>query len=491
MAIAPLTFLEQRWNAGYSNDNLIRAARQSTERRYIPLLDNDSHRSLSNYGRRTLLSVGRWLYWNCSPVRAAIDEIARLTTSTFIPQFYGADKAWGREAEDWLYESDKFLDVRGWPYNAKTLKQNLVREVLIDGDLGILLTHQANETPAVQVWKSHRIGSSSIQSASVAGGPYDGARLIDGVVLDAIGRPIAYAINPDDSTGPEAIRYVSANNFLLCFMPTASDQVRGISLLGASVFDWQDVTESREFELFAQKIGATFAMEIRNESGLADRTKSLLQSPSLAPDSSGNAQALPQEIHSPGRVMYFKAGTNQGLNPIKNDRPSPNALAFQDEIIRSSLAGMGWSFDFSHNPTKAGGAQMRIVIDKINRRLDEIRCLLVEPVCRRIDGYRIAKAIKGGFLPENPDWYKWTYQGPAKLTADEKYSSDVSIQEMDAGLTTLKQEAARRGEYWEDVQDDAIEVEKRLQARCQAEGIDPNRIRVFKPGALAAQPPQE
>jgi hypothetical protein len=83
--------------------------------------------------------------------------------------------------------------------------------------------------------------------------------------------------------------------------------------------------------------------------------------------------------------------------------------------------------------------------------------MLVEPAARRITGYRIAKAIKSGMLKENDEWFKWTFQGPAKLTADRKYDSEIDIEETRAGFTTDRIACARRGLYRDDVYEEGNE----------------------------------
>jgi hypothetical protein len=454
MAATPLTFLERKWQNSSNNNSLIRAATQTNEREQIALLDNDTHRNVTVMGRRTLETIGRFLYWNCSPIRAAIDEIARLATSRFIAQFYGKDREWGKGAEAFLYESDKFLDVRGWPYTRNTYLQNLVRETIVDGDQGTLLT-EADGSAKIQVWRSHRIGAKYQTVSTVQGGPYDGATIIDGVIVNEVGRAIAYAIIPDNYGSSMPFAYPSANDFMLNFLPSTSDALRGYSLLGTCAFDMLDRETSKKWLLMLQMISASYAVEIQNESGKADRAKQLLSGPSTVPDSTtGNAQDLPKELVKPGRIMYFQANKGQGIKVVDQNQPGPNVMDFQQEIIRDSLQGMGWSFDFSHNPTKAGGAQMRIVIEKINARLEEIRDMLVEPVCRRIDGFRIAKAIKAGFLPENDEWFKWTYQSRAELTADRKYESEIDLEELSMGVSTRRKVCGKRGDDKDDVADE-------------------------------------
>src|SRR5688572_27175258 len=104
MAAKPYRFNERRSAFGYSNANtLIQAATQTTDRKQVPMLDADVHRTINSYGRRVLMTLGRHIFWNFPAMHGAILEQANLSVSSFIPQYTGRNKAWGKLAEDWLY----------------------------------------------------------------------------------------------------------------------------------------------------------------------------------------------------------------------------------------------------------------------------------------------------------------------------------------------------------------------------------------------------
>lgn len=487
MPTPPLSFLEKKWANGWgSNNSLIRAATQTNDRKNVPMLDYDQYRNVSVFGRRTLLTLGRYLFENCSPIRGAVREVARLCASTFIPQFAGKNAEWGQIAEALLREEDRFIDIRGFPFSMDTFRRNLVLSILRDGEFAVILATVDGE-PRLQCIPSHRIGKRSSNGTEIVqDGKYDGAKLIDGVIVDEYATALAYRVY--DERGSE-YQDVSANDMLLMFVPDYVEQLRGISQIGLHAFDASDVTEGRNFELIAQKIRASFPVQIKNETGMIDTAKNVFGGKATANDSSTNAaNSLPTQVIQPGQIMYFKAGQGQGLEFPDNDNPGPNVMAFQEEILRSLLHGLGWSFDFSHNPSKVGGAQMRVVVDKINASIAELQRIALAPTCRRIYGWRVAKHIKSGRLTEEPEWYKWDFQGPAEITADEKYTSDVIIQEIRAGIRSPQSGTERMGQHWEEVQDQAIAWEKRLQERCKAEGVDPNRIVLLTPNGNPPDP---
>lgn len=488
MATLPLTFLEKKWAAGYGNNNLVTAATQTTDRKNVPMLDKDTHRSITPYGRRTLMTLGRWLYWNVSAVRGTIREMVNLTAQKWTPQFEGEDQAWGTMVENWLYEHDKICDVRGWPFNMAAYRRNLLRGVLIDGDVGTVLVKTATGYPMIQVIPAHRI-SSGIAENTIKGGPFDGARIIDGTILDDSGRVLGYRVwGENGETTSATYTDVPARDMFLSYRIETPDQIRGISNLGASCFDWQDVSDARRFELIAQKLIASIGIIETNETGEADRTQKVLTRSARNFDDTSNAtkthlSTTATETIDGVSIRYHRANSGSKIEAFSGDRPTANQQAFRDDVIREALHGIGWSFDFSYNPTKIGGAPMRVVVDRINREIETMREEIVDPAQMRVNGYRIASVMDNPqrsdkqivLFPFNPDWYKWNSQGQARVTADAKYQSSVDIEERRAGLKTLSKSAAERGEYWKDVRaQNALEADdllERAQIIAEKHGI--------------------
>lgn len=420
------------------------------------------------------MTLGRNIYENFTPVRGAALEIARLTSLIYTPQFTGKNSEWGRVAEALLTEEDKFIDIRGFPFSFDVFRRNLIISILRDGELGIVLTELDSE-PKLQCIPSHRIGSRYDNNSIVIGGKYDGAKIIDGVIVNDYGTALAYRVYNEAGTAYEDI---SSNDMLLVFLPDYVEQLRGFSVIGREAFDAFDVGESRVFELISQKVRASFSAAIQNETGTIDPTKAAFIKPSTANNSTTNAaNDLPNQVLQPGQIMYFKANQGQKIEFPSNDNPGPNVMAFQEEVLRSFFSGMGWSYDFCHKPGPVGGAPMRVVVDKINASISELEKLILAPTVRRINAWRVAKHIKNKRLKEEVEWYKWSFQGGPEITSDEKYSSDVSIQEMNNLIRAPQDVTERFGGFWEDVQDKAIEYEKRLQERCAAEGVDVNRVK--------------
>jgi len=454
MAEAPFKITDRRGSEQYRNAIAFTepvARRYDGQRRYVEDFNDDASRLVTRYSREALVSMGRYLYQNASPVRSALNQMAELGAMGIQQQFDGLDVAWGKQAEGWLYDNDRVCCVNGGNYTMSALREMLILCYLRDGDSFVLLTETANGYPQFQHIPAHRIGSRGL--TKVIGGTFDGYRIQDGVVVNDVGRPIGYQILGDTSKDD---RYVSADSIVPVFLPEYPDQVRGIPPLVAAILDCQDVSESRRLEMVSQKVFSGQSLIVHNEEGGPTETANQILgfgSGGLNAQGQPTTDGVPVAVREliPGEIRYFRAGSNSKVEAVTGDRPTQNQREFAHSILRQAIASIGWSIDIALDPTKAGGAQMRVVLDLCNRRLAQIRERMLYPVLRRLDGYRIAKAQILGIVPRSDEWYKWDYVSPAELTADKKYEAQVALDQYKAGWITGRQACARLGLWYDDV----------------------------------------
>lgn len=454
-------------------NDLYPAATPNTDRRRVPDLDYDAYNLITPTGRRNLLTAGRRLMASNSVVRSAVNDMVRLSASSYQLHFYTGDDEWNSRAEELLRNHDLICDVRGHGYTMRTITEFLVKGPTVDGDVGVIKFFTPAGYPMFQVVPSHRITSpTGLGNGIITGGRYNGRRYIDGVIVNEYLRPLAYlvAVGSDRRFNAD-VAAVPASDMVINYVPEYCDQVRGYSQLGASIFDWQDIQDTRRFDLIGRKARASRAMIVHNESGEADETQRVLDDSRDITDN--ELVSISKETLDGGVIEYYKASTGAKIESIKDDRPSTNGMEFDRTVTRDALAGIGWSYDYAIDPTKAGGAQMRVVIEKINRTISHLQRTLIEPARRQLDNWRINVFMQRGDLPFNPDWMRYRYQVPAKLTADAKYQSQVDLMEYAAGFTTQERIAANRSSNWEDDQDQKIREIKRAIERANAEGIDP------------------
>ena len=349
--------------------------------------------------------------------------------------------------------------VSGSWFDGDLFRELLLYSVLVDGELGILLTQTEAGFPQIQMWMSHLIGQDLTGFEQS-----EPSSVIDGVVVNSYRRPRKYLLKAADKS-----KAVPASDFILAYCPTRPDQVRGVSKLGSSIYDWQDIAEARRFELIAQKACSAHALIEHNETGEADETKSVIQSEATFNTDSSLATPSVESLEG-GIYKYFAAKSGSRLEAFKFDRPGANVQNFQREIETHAFRGLEWDRGFTLDSSRINGTSIRVIVDRINRTVAK-RQKLVRKVMRRIHSYAIAKAIESNLLPFDPDWYRWGYQVPAVITPDRKHQSDVDLQEYENAFTTMQDLCAKRGKRWEETQDQWLLERKRMQDRAQEVGV--------------------
>lgn len=449
--------------AGGSGNRLVPSATQTNDRARIPLLDFDVHRNVSAYGRRVMLTLGRHLFSTYDVVRGAVNEIAETAGSSFLCEYRGTDTDFKKQVEDYTYRHDRICDIAGWPYGMRTYRQLLIRSGLLDGDMGTAYVKDDAGQARLQIIPGHRIGSDA-NNTFVAGGPFDGATIIDGVIVGDYGQPLAYRVLTGDPMDYTSFVDVPSDRMILSFLPLFSGQLRGFSLIGFSAWKWQDIAESEIWERIGQKNAAMKMFQEYNEAGEPPAGEVEFQA-----DSSNASKGIWYEDHIGGINTYFKSSDpNSKIEAVKFDRPSHNQQAWVEGQIRQGLYSAGWSIDYSLLPTKIGGAALRVLVDKLNGRLAELQDLLIEPAVRRFDAFRIPSAMNAGMLKRAGDWWNLEYQRPARLTGDRKYDSQVNLDEIKFGIRSRANGAARNGESDYDVRESNAASLEHLYTLAQA-----------------------
>ena len=443
---------------------MIRQARQNYDRKRIPLLDQDIHRNLSTYGRRTLISLGRHIYFSSGTVRGAVEETCNLAGGTYLFDSRSKDRSWGETAERLLNRHDRICDIAGPPYSARSWREGLVRSLFLDGDEGTVWIVGEDGEPYLQRIPSHRIGSCA---ETVEGGPMDGYRIVDGVIVDGTMRAVAYRVLTGDSSDYDTFIDIPATSMRLSFIPILSGQVRGIPLLGLAAWDMQDLDESRRWELLAQKGAAARVFAEYNEDGEPAIGADYITAPESGSSTENTPSGLWRETIDGGLNTYFKANTGSRLEAVKFDRPSRNQQDFVAQVWREALSGAGLSVDFNLDLSKLGGASLRLLCEKVNRHHCDIQDKVIEPACRAFDFFRLSKFIESKRLAAADDWFEWEYLPNAELTPDKRYDADVTAGNIRVGITTRARGAAKFGEALDDVRQAREEESDDLYTRAE------------------------
>lgn len=421
---------------------------------------------------RQMMSVGRYLYANVGPVQGAVNERGTYAVGdAWIPRYGGRNSAWGDEAEAWLLNWFSICDVRGRPYDFLT--DLFLTSVAIDrdGDNGMILTESAGGYPMLQFVPAHRIGQRDYKE-KVEGGPYSGLKICNGVVFNEFQRAVAFLVLGDELDGSEDV-FVSARDMQLNFSPTWFDQGRGITCLSHAIMDWRDYRDIRDFEKIGIKTASSIAISENNERGSADPGEEHF-------DTDADTGLVTETLEG-GAIRYFRSNSGSGLSVLKSERPSTETQTFiQDQIMRGAYSGMEWPIEFSWNPEKLGGANIRMIVEKAERTIKK-RQKYLSPVFLRAVTYGIARAIKLGILKYDPDWFMWDAQLPKSLTVDAGHQSKADIEEYRIGFKTLSEIYGKRGLDWQEAIKQRVKERKFLVDECAKQGVNPDEIQMLTP----------
>ena len=406
--------------------NFYEGIKVSRERTRIIAPLNDSSQQNTSTVRREHMVVARHLYANDGMTRGLINDMARYTVGCGMkPQATSRSQAWNDAAEDywddWCYRADF-----GRRHHFDKLQSLWQISEIRDGDIGIALVRDPVGQPQVQSIRGHRIGN--------FGEGTEG--LVDGVRLDNDERPISYRIKTKDETGN---REIPANSFILFSEPQETDADRGITALHHAINHVRDKKDTVGFEKVAIKNLSAFTAVLKTKSGTTEEddwnedeaTTTEPTSLTLAQMQSGQIPVISSE---------------EDLQAFQSDRPSPAFMGFLEFLIREIAAGLGIPYEFAWNAEKIGGATVRFVLEKAQRRFDERQKHFATRVLQRIWGFVIGDAIARGRLPDDPRKFIVEWQPPATLTVDAGRDGNSDRADVLLGLMPESDHYAMRGQ---------------------------------------------
>jgi capsid protein len=310
----------------------------------------------------------------------------------------------------------------------------------VDGDAAMLLTRAESGFPQLRFLTADRIGSRG--DDEIKGGPYDGARLINGCIVNRDGRVIAYRVL---GPTPEEDVDVSAFNCQLLFEPEWRAQFRGIPRIARTLLDWFDVQDIDAYLKRGVKLDASQGVVHYTETGTADTASDL-----LSDNEDTSIKDLRIERREGGEILYMKADSGEKVESFKSERPHPNTEAFIARLERRGLLAVGWFYELL-DPSKLGGASVRLIQDEARHSI-RARQKTIRKRAKRAITYAVAVAMKQKLIPRNEaDWWKWDFELPAQLTVDAGYDRAADVEDLKLGLTTEAEVTAKRGKWWEDV----------------------------------------
>jgi hypothetical protein len=125
-------------------------------------------------------------------------------------------------------------------------------------------------------------------------------------------------------------------------------------------------------------------------------------------------------------------------------------------VIRDVLVGLGLGQGF-WNLSELGGATLRAELATAQRRIGEIQDVLVQRLLNRAWNWVTSVGIQNKDIPPSIDFWRVEWVRPSAITVDYGRDTRADIQQLDKGVSTMRDFTGSDGLHWESVR---AQVEK-------------------------------
>jgi lambda family phage portal protein len=398
------------------------------ERSFVWARATDSKEDITELDRMRLVALSRRVYYNNAIVKSAITDIARYSVGPGIRVMpKSGDEAWDELAKNWWKNWCTYPEVTG-RFDFATLQLLLSEAIDRDGEIFMLLTKTKDERRAqVQVVEAHRIQTPPDLQ--------DSDNVFDGVVLDRLGRPLAYhVLRPDGK-----FQKVSAEDMIHLFEPERADQVRGYPRIAVAINTVLDRDELLKLEMQATKAASVISLVATSKTG---------NSAGLFGPQTKDEEKTMETVWGGAALLRLRG--DQDIKSFQLNRPNDRLDQHLEQYIRATCLGLQLPYEFVWDSSKIGGANTRLITAKAARRFEQRQQLLINQALRRVWRYAAAVAIKSGDLAPNRNWFDVDWIPPRSITVDNGRDAAADIALIEAGLMSRAEYFGSYGQDWEE-----------------------------------------
>lgn len=457
-------------------------------------LQPEMTRNVSTHDRRELIDASRTL--KALPlIQGAIRQKAMWACGDWGVKFIGDNKKWGEEAtadlanigfkfttpnfENYPFQqilkvTSEALDTDGAQLNVwirsgqnQFPQQKIVEATMISTDAPRAMSGYATYATATGAGLPYETVNGNVY---VKGGPYDGARIQDGIIIDRDGRRLAARVWGYNESGEITWADVPREFSQLLYEPSWANAVIGLPRMAAALVDLMRIGDINDWLTTAIGIAARLAITRKThggDPGGAERTEQDIPSP--------GGEGIPSDLTTPAQTTYERIGSGiyeldangEEISQVPFTRPSMEEESFIHRINSEAL----WSISMPismFDPRTMGRAGARTVKEVFRMGIWERQQSLERQTLAFLNWY-LFKRMANGHLSRNDDAggadaFMWRVELPAEYTVDEGNDRAADLNDIKMGLNSRSRVFAKRGEDF-----DAVDSEIFLETRARAE----------------------
>jgi capsid protein len=407
-------------------------------------MPTDARNELTPGVRTELVRKSRYLHKNSGFARELVANMAIYSTGDGIrTQAQSPDSDWNRAAEEYFSLWSARCEVTR-RFSFEECQALVCRGMDIDGEYFVHKTRNAQGEPRIQLIESHRIGDR-----------LGSTKTVDGVGLDVWGAPIFYRAIEDNGD----FRDLPSEAVLHIHEPEWAGGVRCHPTIQHSINHVLDEIELLALEKHAVKDNADVARVLKTARGELDDTGDFVVGDGVT----GNEQSDPMSLQRivGGKLVALKP--DESIESFQSNRPSPTFTGFLEHLRRDSALGV-IPFEFAADSSKIGGAGVRLVVAKADRRFSFRQMILERRLIRPVWSYVIGDAINRGLLRPMEGWWKISTVPPKRVTVDAGREAQQNRADVEMGLKTLSDHFAELGaDFGEEIERRAADAKLILE----------------------------
>lgn len=321
-----VSFAFKQFVRAFQGYDAVRNTRYRAKRGTMPVRSEEIE--LNEYDRDRMISTCLEFRRN-NPVVASLSRLrkADIVGRGLIPQpSTGNDdtdahilECWNRFAES--PEVTCMMDMR-------EMQQQMIDSLLFYGDCGLIVGKDQ-----VQFVDGSRIGNPSGAFTS-----NEESEFQNGVEIDKMGKPVAYAVGNRVAGTLRDTQIIPARDFIPFLRRVRPSQYRGIPELSSVINTLQDCDEYDRVEMMAAKVSASLAVAVKRENSYEFELQNRLDGNEQ--DDLGNLEEF-----QPGRFHYLEPGEDISVIGA-NGRPNVDGIEWVSYLLRKVGSAVGIPLEF-------------------------------------------------------------------------------------------------------------------------------------------------